>query len=859
MSSNLHILFVEDQAIDAELCEHELRKAGVEFTSDRVCTRVDFERALSESPPDLILSDFSMPTDLDGFAALSLARDKAADVPFVFVSGTIGEERAVAAMKAGATDYVLKDRLERLPPVVTRAVAEARDKRAMLDAQDALRASEATFRSFMQHLPGRASIRDLGGRYTYVNGSWQAGEGLAAQEVVGHAYGEVLDPALAHEIEAIDRQVVSGNAPIKRVVRRGEGGQAKWWLAHHFPIPGPEGAAALVGTIAIDVTEQKLQEEKLARLGRIHRVLSGTNAAVVRNTDGRELLADACRIAVEHGAYAGTLIGLYDRNTREHKLVASAGLGGKDGERSALAVEGVPEPGGMIAHVIERAESAVCNKLDAVCPLRADAREEALRLGIRSLVVLPLLSGAEVTGTLTLLAGEEDAFAEDELKLLMQLAHDISFALAYIDKEQKLAYLAWHDPLTGLGNRALLHQRLGEAVAAANHGGAGTAVLVWDVKRFSTVNDSLGRDAGDALLRELSRRLARLWPELSDMARLSADKFGGLIRDDADAPRVAHLLERSAAALTEPFVVYGTEITIDIRVGIALCPADGADADTLLANTEAAHKQAKARGERYLFYQADMNARVAERLSLEGRLRRALEREQFFLHYEPKIDLHTGRVSGLEALIRWNDPEGGLVAPQEFVPVLEETGLILEVGRWAIHSALEHWKERASRARGAQRIAVNVSALQLRRTDFVETVRKALADCADGKHGLDLEITESLLMEDIEANTRKLRALKEMGVNIAIDDFGTGYSSLSYLARLPADALKIDASFIRTMMGEPQSMTIVSTIISLAHTLRMCVVAEGVETSEQANLLRDLRCDQAQGYFFSRPEEADLA
>lgn len=859
MSSTLHILFVEDQAIDAELCEHELRRAGLSFTSTRVCTKDAFERALSENPPGVILSDFSMPTDLDGFGALRLAREKAADVPFIFVSGTIGEERAVAAMKAGATDYVLKDRLERLGPVVTRALAEARDRNAMLQAQDALRASEATFRSFMQHLPGRASIRDLHGRYTYVNRPWQEGTALEASDVVGQTYDDVLDASLACELRTTDEQVITRNAPVKRVVRTGEGDRVEWWLAHHFPIPDAGGAAALVGTIAIDVTEQKLQEEKLARLGRIHAVLSGTNAAIVRNNDGRKLLADACRIAVEHGRFAGAWVGLYDRSTGMMKPVASAGLGDGGTAPGALAADGPPERGSMIARVVEEGQPAVCNMLDDADALPAHRRDDALKRGIRAVVVLPLCAGAELIGVYTLLANEVDAFAEDELKLLMQLAHDVSFALAYIDKEEKLAYLAWHDPLTGLGNRALLHERLTEALESARSDATRTAVLVWDVKRFSSVNDSLGRDAGDALLRALARRIGRLWPELSDMARLSADKFAGLVVDGANASHIAHLLERSAAAISQPYAIHGADITVDIALGVAFCPDDGADAEALLANAEAALKQAKARGERVLFYEPAMNARLGERLSLEGRLRRALERNQFVLHYEPKVDLVSGRVRGLEALIRWNDPESGLVPPQAFVPVLEETGLILEVGRWAIESAVDHWKALAARGRASHRIAVNVSALQLRRKDFVDTVAAVLARCDAGTHGLDLEITESLLMQDIEANTHKLEALKEMGVNIAIDDFGTGYSSLSYLARLPANALKIDAEFIRTMTHKSQSMTIVSTIISLAHTLHMVVIAEGVETSAQANLLRDLRCDQGQGFFFSKAEELGTA
>jgi EAL domain-containing protein (putative c-di-GMP-specific phosphodiesterase class I) len=262
------------------------------------------------------------------------------------------------------------------------------------------------------------------------------------------------------------------------------------------------------------------------------------------------------------------------------------------------------------------------------------------------------------------------------------------------------------------------------------------------------------------------------------------------------------------------------------------------------------------RGERYVFYESAMNARVAEKLTLESRLRRALDKDQFVLHYQTKVDVATGVTKGMEALIRWNDPESGLVAPGRFIPLLEESGLILDVGQWAIGKAIEDWRSRALQGLPVPRIAVNVSAIQLRRPEFVEVVARALGRGTAGGsdvHGLDLEITESLLMEAIESNISKMAALKEMGIDIAIDDFGTGYSSLSYLAQLPVDALKIDRSFVLTMMDRPESRTIISTIISLAHALRMRVIAEGVESMEQATLLRHLQCDEAQGFVFSKP------
>jgi diguanylate cyclase (GGDEF)-like protein len=378
-------------------------------------------------------------------------------------------------------------------------------------------------------------------------------------------------------------------------------------------------------------------------------------------------------------------------------------------------------------------------------------------------------------------------------------------------------------------------------------------VLVWDVKRFRTINDTFGRDAGDELLRKVALRVAKAWPRVEQMARLSGDCFGGFIENVAQASEIAHWLEQSAPALAEPFTIAGSELVIGITVGIALYPGDGGDAESLLANAEAALRQAKLRRERYLFYESAMNARVAEKLTLESRLRGALDKGQFVLHYQTKVDVASGETTGLEALIRWNDPQTGLVAPVQFIPLLEESGLILDIGRWAIGQALTDWRGRMARGLPTPRIAVNVSAIQLRRPEFIDIVMKTLGEPCFREHGLDLEITESLLMENIEPNIDKLRALKKMGINIAIDDFGTGYSSLAYLAQLPVDALKIDGSFVMTMLDKPESMTIISSIISLAHALRLRVIAEGVESLEQAQVLRRLQCDEAQGYLFSRP------
>jgi len=315
-------------------------------------------------------------------------------------------------------------------------------------------------------------------------------------------------------------------------------------------------------------------------------------------------------------------------------------------------------------------------------------------------------------------------------------------------------------------------------------------------------------------------------------------------------------LEQSHRRINEdPYVVVGTEFRISTRAGVALFPSDGEDADTLYRNAEAALKKSSS-GDRYLFYTKQMTERIAEKLSLENKLRRALEEDEFVLYYQPKVDVDTRRMVSAEALIRWRSPELGLVPPLHFIPLLEETGLILQVGAWALRRASLDHRDWAGQGLKAPRIAVNVSPIQLRQHDFVDVLKLAISDGV-APPGIDLEITESLVMEDIQANIGKLASVRGLGVNIAIDDFGTGYSSLGYLAKLPVQSLKIDRSFIIAMVDDPDTMTLVSTIVSLAHSLRLKVVAEGVDSEDQAEALRRLRCDEMQGYLFSRPLPLD--
>jgi diguanylate cyclase (GGDEF)-like protein/PAS domain S-box-containing protein len=615
------------------------------------------------------------------------------------------------------------------------------------------------------------------------------------------------------------------------------------------------GRAVRMEGIAFDITERKLAEDKIKRLNRVYAMLSGINAVIVRERDWQELLREACRLAAVTGKFRSAWIGLVDEGGARIRTVGSQGIEHEFIERLDVAMgEDAVAGQGMIWRAVRAAQPLVANDLareTQTVPLHESLRER----GIQALAALPLIVAGEVAGVLVLGASEADTFDAEEMSLLGELASDVAFGLDHIRKEERLNYLAYYDALTGLANQTLFQERLTQRVHAAQRDGRHIALCLLDIDHFKNVNDALGRHVGDALLLQFAERLARCVADSTLVARLSADRFALLLPEAQDETEVLDAIEKkSAQCIGQPFRLGDTELRVAVKVGIALSPAEGARADTLFRNAEAALKRAKLTGERHLFYTEQMTERVGERLALESRLRRALERDEFVLYYQPKVDARTRFVTGVEALIRWHDPEAGLVLPGTFIPLLESTGMIRDVGNWAIRRAVADHAQWLALGLDAPRVAVNVSSLQLRQRDFVDNVRASLAPAPGA---LDLEITESLIMTDIEANIGKLRALSELGVRIAIDDFGTGYSSLGYLATLPVQVLKIDLSFIARMLNDPGAMTLVTTMISLAHSLGLKVVAEGVETDEQAQALLGLGCDELQGYLIDRPLPPD--
>jgi len=425
--------------------------------------------------------------------------------------------------------------------------------------------------------------------------------------------------------------------------------------------------------------------------------------------------------------------------------------------------------------------------------------------------------------------------------------------------EEQLVYQATHDPLTGLPNRNLLQDRLGQALALeAFRRRNPICVMFLDLDNFKKVNDTLGHTVGDMLLKAVANRLKNCLRGGDTVARLGGDEYIIVLPNVREMHDVITVAKKMINVFAAPLLLMGNEIYVTASIGIALFPTDGETVDALLKNADAAMYHAKEQGKNnYQFYSAEMNTRVFERLSLETSLHRAVKNKEFTLHYQPRVDLRSGQICGVEALVRWNHPEMGLVSPAKFIPLAEETGLIVPMGEWVLRTACAQNKAWQDAGFPPLRMAVNLSARQFRQENLIEMVEEILLETGLAPQWLELELTESLVMQEAEKSAAILRELTDRGIEVAIDDFGTGYSSLSYLKRFPIANLKIDQAFIRDMTRDPDDATLVKTIITMAHGLGMKTIAEGVELAEQIEFLCRHQCEEMQGYYFSRPVAAE--
>jgi len=726
----------------------------------------------------------------------------------------------------------------------------------VLERTAALQKSEEKFRKITESAQDAIIMMGNDQRISFWNTAAEHIFGYNAAEAVGHELHALIVPALARSkfVQAFPHFQASGKGAIigkmTELTALRKGGE-------EFPVELSVSATQIGGQwhaigIVRDITQRKINEVRIARLNRIYSVLSGINTTIVRVHDEDELFSEACRIAVEHGHFTFVWIGKFDADKQQLRPVARAGR--DDGYLAQINLttrEGTKGSCALTTQALTEAKPAVCNDI-ASDERMAAWRSEALGRGYRSVTVFPLVVEERPVGIFALYASEPGVFDDEEMKLLVEMSGDISFAIDNINKKKKLNYLAYYDVITSLPNRTLFYDRLDQHLHDAAQNGKTTAVLAIDLERFRAINETFGRHLGDVLLKQVAERLMGTGVGVNHLAHISSDCFAVVLPNVREEADVMHFLENQiTAVLSKPFQLEGQGLHISIKAGIALFPADGKDADTLFRNAEAALIKTKLSGDKYLFYTPEFNARIADRLKLENKLRIALEQKQLVLHYQPKVDLKSNQIIGLEALLRWNDPENGMVSPVKFIPVLEETGMIIEAGAWALAQAMADYCAWQAKGLASPRIAVNVSQVQLQRSDFVNTIERVVSSLGGVTSGLEIEITESLIMQNAEVNIKKLHAIREMGIEVAIDDFGTGYSSLSYIAKLPINSLKIDRAFIINMTSNADDLSIVSAIISLAHSLNLRVIAEGVETNEQAKLLRLLKCDEIQGFLFS--------
>lgn len=593
-------------------------------------------------------------------------------------------------------------------------------------------------------------------------------------------------------------------------------------------------------------------QTRIEYLNRVYSILSDINALIVRATSQAQLFEEASRIAVERGGFPRAWFGLIDADGQAVRLVAGHdGMLSSECLRRRLSLQAHDTGYGPIARAIHEGRPVVSN--DVAEEEDNPCRDDLLAHGIRSYAVFPLRMDGRVIGIFKLHADAPHFFHADELRLLAELAGDIGYAIDHLEQRRKLDHLAYFDALTGLANPRLLEERLQQAIErAARHGGT-PAVIALDVVGLQAVNQAFGRQAGDAALKILAVRLADACGE-ARCGRLGSSLFAVLVPDTLnEAALVAEFERLCASCLSDAFRIQGDTFALSARAGIALFDKDAASAKALLGHAESAVLAARSDGQRYRFYNANSNQRNAERIRLQAHLSHAVGAAEFQMHYQVKVDARTLAPCGAEALMRWHSSDLGPVSPATFIPMLEDTGLINPVGAWALAQAARDSRGPVQDRDPGLRIAVNVSPAQLQQPDFVETVEAAL-----GAHphlaGIDLELTESMIMTDIDASIAKLRRLRALGVRIALDDFGTGYSSMAYLARLPLDYLKIDRAFVAGLPGDPESVTVIASIIGLGHALGLKVIAEGIEQPEQASLLAALGCDQLQGYHFGRPE-----
>jgi diguanylate cyclase (GGDEF)-like protein/PAS domain S-box-containing protein len=706
-----------------------------------------------------------------------------------------------------------------------------------------------SLQALIDFLPDNLWVKDVDSRFVISNQATATRIGVPGPaDLYGKTDLELLPPEIAKKFFADEQEIVRSGKPMidmEEYVFDASGGKT-WIVTTKVPLRNDRGEIFGVAGVSRDITERKLADA--LRDGRTQ-ILE----MMAKNAPLEDVLDRLVRLVESQltGIFGSVL--LVDEAGRRLRHIAAPGLP----EAYVRAIDGMPigPRAGSCGTAAYRREAVVVADV-MTDPLWADYRDLAAAHGLRSCWSTPILShqGA-VLGAFALYSATVREPVEAETRLVDVATYFAGIAIERKLAEDRIQFMANHDVLTGLPNRALLNDRLSQALLYAQRYDRWAAVAFVDLDNFKNINDSLGHNAGDELLRTVASRMVACVRAMDTVARLGGDEFVVLL---VDLPKSADLIsatvQKLRTAIAAPIRLEGLELRVTSSLGVANYPGDGADADALIANADAAMYRAKEFGrDNFQFYTPELNAKMREKFLLQEELRNAVARREFVLHYQPQVDLRTGRVFAVEALIRWNRPSAGVVPPLDFIPMAEETGLIVPIGDWVLHEACRQNKAWQDAGLPPVTVCVNVSARQFKEKDLIDRVVDALRESGLDAKYLELELTESLVMQDVETAVTTMKQLQGLGVQLAIDDFGIGYSSLSALKTFPVARLKIDKSFIDGLPADENDKAVASAVIALGQKLNLRVIAEGVETDDQLAFLRENNCDEMQGYLFSRP------
>ena len=746
----------------------------------------------------------------------------------------------------------------------TGIIAVVADITERKQAEIALRDSEARYRSVIAAIAEGVLLRDQDRRIVTCNASAERILGRSLEQMRGNTYFDSSWQAIREDGSAFPEEERPVNAAMRSgklhsnvVIGFRKPDHSVLWLSMSAqplfddPNAPPSGC---VTTIA-DITQRELLEQRQAMEHKVTRLLAESESL-------EDVMPKLLQIICEAlGCACGTR---RVWNEREQKIACAETWNEPSAEIGhfldlSREPRSLPQSsGGLLRRVLASGEPAWIADVTEEPSFRRGS--EALKAGLRGAFAFPIRFGNEILGVMEFFS--RDSRQPDEL--LMQstrsIGSQIGQFMARRQAEERVRHLAHFDELTGLPNRSMFNQRLSHALARARRAEEPLAILFIDLDRFKNINDTLGHEAGDRVLKEIAQRLRGCLREVDTVSRLGGDEFVVLIEGPPRAADVAEVAQKILAAVARPVLLESQEFHLSASIGISTFPGDSDDLQSLMKNADIAMYRAKERGKnQFQFYSAQINVHTLERVALESDLRYALERNEFLLHYQPKVDIAGNRIVGMEALVRWQQPGKALIAPAQFIPLAEETGLIVPIGEWVLKTACLQNKAWQDQGLPRLRMAVNLSPRQFAHESLLQDVARVLKETGLDPAWLELEITESMVMRQPEQAVALLGSLRAMGIHLSIDDFGTGYSSLSYLKRFPLDSVKIDRSFILDIPGSDDDVAITQAIIAMAHSLRLKVIAEGVETEEQLRFLRENGCDEMQGYYFCRPlPEAEI-